>query len=82
MADIVQFPGTENVTSFMHEDEDKTLNSTQVLEAAISANLGPLVIVGRNPDGEFYFASTSTNMGKLLVLLEGAKRIVVDAIET
>lgn len=79
MDNIIQFPNSEHVVS---EGTDFPVEPARVLEGAMLADLSPVLVIGRKrEDGEFYFASDTGNMGKLLVMLERAKKMIVEAIE-
>lgn len=53
----------------------------RAIEAAASANLETVVVIGWDADGDFYFASNKADGGDVLWLLELAKRKLFEAAE-
>jgi hypothetical protein len=49
------------------------INVERVLNAALDAKLGQVVIIGRDADGDFYFASSKSDGGDVLWDLETAR---------
>lgn len=56
------------------------LNVERVLNAALDANLDQVIILGRDADGEFYFASTKSDGGTVLWELETARLKLMGAL--
>ena len=52
----------------------------RVLTAAQAAGLSDVLVVGRDAEGELYVAASAPDAGALLVMLEAAKRQVLDAV--
>lgn len=48
--------------------------ASRVLTGALERNLSEAVIIGWDEDGEFYFSSTHSAVGGVLVLMESAKK--------
>ena len=55
------------------------LPTDRVLEQAMWAGLDGAVVIGWDPDGELYFASTYANGGDVLWLMEHAKAALIKA---
>jgi len=49
------------------------INVERVINGALEAKLDEVVIIGRNADGEFYFASSKSDGGAVLWQLETAR---------
>lgn len=76
---IVKFPG---VTEVMTEDFDSVgpeVSIDDVLEGAKGNDLQDVTILGRNSEGQLYFASTQASASKILYDLESAKFILMSA---
>lgn len=69
MADILEFTGDTNLP----------IDPMQVLDAAKSAGLTSVVIVGYDADGEEYLASSEADASNVLWLLEIGKQSLLDA---
>jgi hypothetical protein len=81
LADIIQFPSGEEdlVALVIDEVGEKPIAVENVLNGALEAGLTEVTILGRQPDGEFYLASSSNNISKLIYYFEIAKlRIISD----
>lgn len=52
----------------------------RVLSAAQGVGLSDVLVVGRDAQGEIYVAASVADAGALLLLLEAAKRQVLDAV--
>ncbi len=78
MDNVVPFPGLVVMTE--EEDNNIQLKAETVLNGAIENGVIDCLVIGRDVDGEFYFAGTMTSMGKMLLYLEKAKQIIVDQI--
>jgi hypothetical protein len=50
----------------------------RILNGAIEANLDTAIVIGWQEDGEFYFAGSSGDAAQTLLLLELAKRELLD----
>jgi hypothetical protein len=57
------------------------LAPTLVLEGAVAANLTEAIVIGREPDGELYLASSLTDAGHIIVLLETFKKRLLEAFD-
>lgn len=53
----------------------------KVLRAALDARVAHAVIVGEGADGSFYFASGVADAGHTLLLLEKAKKQLLDLVD-
>lgn len=76
---IVKFPG---VTEVITEDFDSVgpeVNVDDVLEGAKGCGLEDLILIGRNEEGQLYFASTHGRASQVLYDLESAKFILMNA---
>lgn len=78
MDNVVKFPGTGTVP-FTYEDEREShIPVENVLESAVNNNLDNIIVIGREIDtDEFYLASSSNNVAKMLYFLELAKSRVM-----
>lgn len=56
------------------------LDAERVLDGAVNAKLQSCLVIGYDPDGEFYFASTMVDRGSMLWLMEVAKKELMKAI--
>lgn len=56
------------------------INVERVLNSALDAKLDQVVILGRDPDGQFYFASSKSDGGDVLWELETARLKLMGAI--
>ena len=82
MGDVIQLPGTERDISVVQGTEDPSvIPIDHVLDGEYARELTIGLLLGRTEDDEFFFASTHADIGKLLVLLERAKRSLVDHID-
>jgi hypothetical protein len=63
----------------LHNETRLDLPPERILTAAIEAKVEPVVIVGLGEDGELYFASTTGDAGAVLMLLERAKKALIEA---
>ena len=75
MDNVVPFPG---LTYFVVDEDGGTapldLPAENVLNGAAEANLRDVIVVGREKEtDEFYIASTSNNVSKIVYFLELAK---------
>lgn len=52
--------------------------ATRVLEAAETVCMDTVVVIGYDDDGEFYFASSAADGGKVLWLLEMARKQLLE----
>ena len=50
----------------------------KILNAAISQNLGEALVVGWRENGDLYFAGTTSNVAEVLLLLEMAKKEILE----
>lgn len=75
---IIPFPGITYMTE--EEDNNIQLKAEAVLNGAIENGVIDCLVIGRDVDGEFYFAGTMTSMGKMLLYIEKAKQIIVDQV--
>ena len=76
---VVKFPGVEEI---MDEDFDSVgpeVNIDDVLEGAKGSGLQDVILIGRNSEGQLYFASTHGSASKILYDLESAKYILMNA---
>jgi hypothetical protein len=57
------------------------VSAEKVLNAALEAKMNAVVVIGWDEDNEFYFASSKADKGKILWLLEMAKKELMDVEE-
>lgn len=54
------------------------VQASTVLEAALNnADLSDVVIIGKQTDGDWYFATTTSNIGRMLLMLERFKERIL-----
>lgn len=79
---VIQLPGTERNMSPINGTEDPDVIPIEdVLDGEYARDLHIGLLLGRTSDDEFFIASTHADIGKLLVLLERAKRLLVENID-
>lgn len=66
-----------NVVPFIGETY-LDIPADRVLQKAIEARIEPAVVLGRDPEGRLYFASSSGDIADVLLMLEVAKRDLLD----
>jgi len=76
---VIQLPGTERDMVPVHIASD--IEAVNVINESVGEELKVALVLGRTHDDEFYFASTTPDMGKILILLERAKRDIIDSLE-
>lgn len=54
------------------------VNVTHVLEGAIEADLNDVLVLGRYPDGEYYFAASHSDSPKHLYIMKQFERLLVE----
>jgi len=69
MGDVVQFRGITMLD----------IPVETVMNMAGAANLGTAVVIGWDEVGDFYFASSASDGGDVLWLLEKAKKMLLEA---
>ena len=55
------------------------MESSKVLGEAIKADLGETLVIALDRNGKFYFAGTTSDIGKIILMLEIAKADMVAA---
>ena len=70
---VIYFPG-EHV--FIEEDSNREMkiDVSNVLDGALNADLQNVMVLGRDKDDVFYLATSSNNLGFILVLLKTAEK--------
>ena len=68
MAELVDFPG-ETVVD---------LPAEKVLTRAVNVDLTEVVVIGTDPNGDLYFASTTSDCPRVLWLLELARQDLLE----
>lgn len=76
---IIQLPGTERDMVPMHVASD--IEAISVINESVGEELKIALVLGRTHEDDFYFASTTPDIGKILILLERAKRDIIDSLE-
>lgn len=71
MADIVDFDGNTK----------RDIMAQIVLQSALDTDLNHAVVVGREKDGRFYFASSHGDGAQTLLLLEQAKHDLLERLK-
>lgn len=79
MGEVVNFPGDFIVDFDNPEIEDLGVNVDMVLEGAIDAHLKEIIILGRDEEGRFFFASSTGNLPKVYLELAKAQKFILDA---
>ena len=57
-------------TSATTEDPYAPVPPNDLLSAAIASNLTDVLVIGREPDGSMYYASSTADKGKMLLWME------------
>lgn len=52
--------------------------SDRILKSAIDENIENVIVLGRDPEGRLYFAASSGDVAEILLMLEVAKRDLLD----
>ena len=64
---VVDFPGITRLN----------LDPERVIKASLKKKFSEIVLIGTTEDGEFYFASSVSDGGSVLWLLEGARHELI-----
>lgn len=84
MADVLPMPGVvlpaDNVVD-LDVVTSLPLPSEKLLTKALENGVTNVVIIGYDPDGDFYFASSDADGGDVLWLLEIAKKRLLETAE-
>lgn len=51
--------------------------ASRVLGSAISAGVDPVLVIGYDDDGKLYVAASTRDVGKLLLMMEQAKQVII-----
>lgn len=71
MAEIIVFPGETSLD----------LPLSRILDGAAAAEIEPALVLGYDAGGSFYMAATTCDTGRLLILLERAKALLMRRLE-
>lgn len=76
MDNVISFPGTE---TFEHEDYNDApgVPVDKVIEALHDKEFDDIIVIGRQSNGRFYFATTSGNVQEINWDLDKAKTILM-----
>lgn len=82
MGEVINFPNEDG--HLLQEDEvpSSRVDPTDVLFNAAELDFNDVIVVGRQMNGLFFIASSTNDIGKLLIFLEGAKEVIVSQIDT
>lgn len=69
---------TDNITPFTGITR-LDMDPARVLEGAIKTDMATVVVIGYEADGSFYFASSVTDGGEVLWLMEVARHSLIRA---
>lgn len=81
MGEIVSFPGTIDVSLDDKFEGDDNVSIEGLILGLTDNNIKTGIFIGRDENNKFYVASTTRNIGKLLVFLEGAKMMITSQID-
>lgn len=82
MGEVINFPNEDG--HLLEEDEvpSSRVDPIDVLFHAAELDFNDVIVVGRQMNGLFFIASSTNDIGKLLIFLEGAKEVIVSQIDT
>lgn len=82
MGEVINFPSEGG--HLLQEDEvpSSRVDPTDVLFHAANNDFTDVIVIGRQMNGLFFIASSTNDIGKLLIFLEGAKEVIVSQIDT
>lgn len=82
MGEVIDFP--LETSQVLQEDEVPSfrVHPTDVLSHAADNDFTDVIVIGRQMNGLFFIASSTNDIGKLLIFLEGAKEVIVSQIDT
>lgn len=82
MGEVINFPSEGG--HLLQEDEvpSSRVHPTDVLFHAADNDFTDVIVIGRQMNGLFFIASSTNDIGKLLIFLEGAKEVIVSQIDT
>lgn len=82
MGEVINFPNEDGY--LLQEDEvpSSRVDPIDVLFHAAELDFNDVIVVGRQMNGLFFIASSTNDIGKLLIFLEGAKEVIVSQIDT
>lgn len=82
MGEVINFPNEDG--HLLQEDEvpSSRVDPIDVLFHAAELDFNDVIVVGRQMNGLFFIASSTNDIGKLLIFLEGAKEVIVSQIDT
>jgi len=79
MDNILNFPGVTIPEDVDYDTVGPEVGVDDVLEGAKGNGLQDVTLLGRNSEGQLYFASTNGSASKILYDLESAKYIIMNA---
>ena len=80
MGEVVQFPGSESWELEFTTQEENEIPLPNIFGPAQEAITKNLVVLGITDEDSYYFASSSKDASKILLLLEAFKKTLIDAI--
>lgn len=82
MGEVINFPNENGY--LLQEDEvpSSRFDPTDVLFNAADNDFTDVIVIGRQTNGIFFITSSTNDIGKLLIFLEGAKEVIVSQIDT
>lgn len=82
MGEIISFPSVDGHPLQEDEVPSSRVDLTDVLFHAADNDFTDVIVVGRQTNGLFFITSSTNDIGKLLIFLEGAKKVIVSQIDT
>ena len=76
---VIQFPGNGQPLSFGDRFEHE-IDLEVIYEGAKNSITHNLIVIGQEEDDSIYFASSSKDIAKLIVLVELFKKMLLDAV--
>lgn len=82
MGEVINFPNETNQLLQESEVSSFRVDPIVVLSTASEVDFNDVIVIGRQSNGRFFIASSTNDIGKLLIFLEGAKEVIVSQIDT
>lgn len=79
MAEIIEFPSIGQQLT-LGDNYEKEIPVDDVLKNAIGEINHNVLVMGQTENGDYYFASSSKDVGRLLILVEAFKKMLLNAI--
>jgi hypothetical protein len=78
MDNVISFPGSEVPDYYIDDTKEQPgVSVEKVIESLQDKEFDDIIVIGRMPDGRFYFATTSGNVQEVNWDLDKAKSILM-----